>query len=188
MVDLAAGAQHNGGGNPRQYLCVDGVDGGKKKSTSPVPVNPLHKTRDWTAHRAVFAKVTGVAGMRIGIDGGRRTGRWAGGHPRGTRGSAAVGRGRLRQGDPGRERHLSVVSGVRHQADDDLCDAEGVARPPDQSRNSVYGIAQRGGAAAVEDGLQGRHPGHGRQCPQDAAGAFGERHGGGSGRGRFRFH
>jgi hypothetical protein len=49
-----------------------------------------------------------------------------------------------RHGHQRAEFHLSMVPGVSHQANDDLCDAQGGARSPEQSRQRVYGVARCG--------------------------------------------
>ena len=100
--------------------------------------------------------------------------------------SADPGRGRQRQGAARRERHPSVVSGLDHQDHDRLCDAARRQGRPDHARQAAHGLAQRGRAAAGQDGLPAGHHGDGRQRPQDADGEVGERHGGRARRRRRR--
>ncbi len=57
---------------------------------------------------------------------------------------------------------------------------------PADARDGSQGVGHRRGSAAGQDGLSGRHAGHGRQRAQDAAGALVERHGRGPGRRRRR--
>ena len=94
--------------------------------------------------------------------------------------SAAGRRSRQRQGAAGRERDLSVVSGIDDQADDRLRHAEGGQGRPDHAGHAVHGVADRGVPVAVQDGLPRRHPGHRRQCAEDDAGEVGQRHGRGA--------
>ena len=71
-----------------------------------------------------------------------------------------------------------MVSGLDHQADDALHDAERDQGPPHHFRHVVHRIAQRHRAGADQDGLPGRHAGDRRQCAQDDDGEVGQRHGG----------
>src|SRR5262249_36638763 len=49
-------------------------------------------------------------------------------------------------------------------------------------RLAVYGVGERGRPAAHQDGIPGWNPGHGRQRPQNADGALGQRYGCAAGR------
>ena len=71
--------------------------------------------------------------------------------------SAAAGRRRQRQGPARRERDRAVVSGLGHQADDHLRDAAGGQGRAHHARHAAHRVAQRGGAAARQDGLPRRH-------------------------------
>src|SRR3954452_14763924 len=105
---------------------------------------------------------------------------------RSTGGSAVTDRGRYRQGAAGRKRHRALVPGVALQADDGLCHAEGGQGRTHLARYAADGLACRGLAITLQDGFQARHPGHGRQRPQDDAGEVGQRYGRSAGRRRRR--
>ncbi len=67
-------------------------------------------------------------------------------------------RSRHRQGAARRERHDALVSGLDHQADDDLCRRCRRSKDRRLTLDTLLTVSpQRGRAAAVQDGLQGRH-------------------------------
>ena len=103
------------------------------------------------------------------------------GASRAARRSQAAAGSLNRQGAAGRKRHLSLVPGLGHQADDHLHDPARGAAAQDQPEYADHHDARRGGAGTEQDGAAGRHQAHHRQRPEDAAGQIGERR-----RGRHR--
>ena len=95
---------------------------------------------------------------------------------RGAGGSAIIDRGIHRQGAACRERHLSLVSGLGHQIDDRLHDAARHQGTPHRFRYAADHVAQCGGAAADQNGLQARHHRHRRQRAEDADGQIRQRY------------
>ena len=65
-----------------------------------------------------------------------------------------IGRGGQRQGAARRERDLSVVSGLGHQADDAYVTLKAVTRPPHHPRHGVHGLAERGRPAPSKMGFK----------------------------------
>src|SRR5581483_7770364 len=88
-------------------------------------------------------------------------------YPTRLRRGATPDRSRHRQGPARGERHLSVVSGFAHQADDSLRDPARAEGPSALARLPGHGFTECGGASAVENGLQERDQAHRRQRHQD---------------------
>ncbi len=100
--------------------------------------------------------------------------------------SVARDRSRERQGSFCPECRVSLVSRLRHQADDGLCDAACGQGGASQPRHAACGFLERGGAVAGEDGVRRWHHRDRGQCTQDVDGEIGERHGGRTRRRRRR--
>src|SRR5262245_52137894 len=144
---------------------------------------PEGSQRIRTPNRDVFDAILNSAHADVG--GHRLRRNLARDDPRGGR-STARDRSRERQGSLRPERRPAVVSRLRHQAHDRLCDAARGQGGPACPRYATHGFTERGGAIAREDGIRRRHRGHRRQRAQDADGEIGKRHGGRARGGRRR--
>src|SRR6516162_5411581 len=121
-----------------------------RQTLSPLWSAPEGRPRIRTPTREVFDAILSCAYADVG--GHRLRRNRTHGNPH-AGGSAAGDRSRQRQGSLCPERRPSVVSRLRHQAHDRLCDAARRQGGPPQPRNAAYGFAERDGAVAVKMGF-----------------------------------